>query len=104
MPTTTERPRMPVEQRVPLAAAFALAHAEGFTLATLADALHCSEGVASFTLVELKRQLAASPIQVRDMSRPGGPPRTGWSPTDDHHHDRDLYLLTVREASKGLPS
>lgn len=103
MPTTTEHPRMPVEQRVPLAAAFALDHTQGFTLAKLADALHCSQGVASYTLAGLGRRLAHSPIAVSDMTREGLGPREGWERTsDDHHGDLHRYRLTVRKASKGL--
>lgn len=56
---TTEHPRTPVEQRVLDVAAFALKHPEGFTLKKLAEALDCSEGVASYTLAALELQLAA---------------------------------------------
>jgi hypothetical protein len=85
----TGHPRMRLEHRVSLAAAFALAHVgEGFTIPMLAAALDCSEEVAGYTRSELERQLAASPIQLRDI---------GWTPTDeDHHHDRHLYCLAPR--------
>ena len=104
--TQTDHPRLPVSERVPLAAAFALLHAaDGFTNRMLAEALNCSEEVARYTRLELQRQLARSPIRLSDMARAGGPPRTGWAQdADDHHHDRHLYRLTVREASKDLPS
>jgi hypothetical protein len=94
----TEHPRMRLEHRVPLAAAFALAHAgEGFTIPMLAAALDCSNDVAGYTRAELERQLADTPIQLRDMSRASLQPRQGWLATDeDHHHDRHLYRLTPR--------
>ncbi len=77
------------QSRVTRAAAYALAHAgEGFTIPMLAAALDCSEEVAGYTRSELERQLAASPIQLRDI---------GWAPTDaDHHHSRHLYCLAPR--------
>ena len=54
----TGHPRMRLEHRVPLAAAFALAHAgEGFTIPMLAAALDCSEEVAGYTRSELERGL-----------------------------------------------
>jgi len=93
----TEHPRMRLERRVPKAAAYALEHAgKGFTIPMLAVALDCSNEVAGYTRAKLERQLAGSPIQLRDMTRFGGP-REGWAPTDDdHHHDRHLYCLSAR--------
>jgi hypothetical protein len=85
--------------RIRKAAELALKHAaDGFTIPMLAEALGCSEQVASKTRAELERQLEDSPIQLRDMAG-SGTPRNGWATGDDHHHDRHLYRLIADDGT-----
>jgi len=81
-----DHPRMPLRERVPLAAAFALEHvAKGFTDRQLAGALNCSRDVAQYTRAELQHQLADSPIRLVE---------DGWQAVDDNsHHDVRRYRL-----------